>query len=691
MRLPQLYSNIPKNEQIIGAFAGLDEKLVMSEGEFSELKNVSDRFYPAISTREPRGEVSATIEKPNGLYYKNHLFYVDGTKCYYNGEEVSGLTVTDGEKQLVGMGAYICIFPDKKIFNTATGEITEVNASYTQSGTITFKELSTDSVYTKITATGIGNTFKAHDGVKIEGVNDASFLIDGEPVTNVITEMDTNYIVVTASIQNTFSGAFEMSASGSNTLLSATGIGADFKANDIVKIIGSMDDALNVKDKNVVSRTDNQVVISGAFPSKTFTQGGALTIEPYYSGSDKTKISGTNLNTIFAEGDVVTISGCSVSAVNGSHEIVQAGNDYILINVTLTSKTTQNSGMTITRTKHKIANGILKRTGFTRSSGITFSRESQDFDYVCEHNNRLWACNSLNHEIYASKLGDPTNWNCYEGISTDSYTVTVGSDGVFTGCVSHMGYVLFFKEQSIHIMYGSKPANFQLNTTIAPGVREGCSKSLVVVNETLFYVARNGVYSYDGAIPQKVSDNILSDISDAVCSQQDNRYYMSCLKDGERALLVYDPQYRIWDVEDDTEFKFAAYGDGKLHFIDGDNNLTTITGNRDELIWWSMDSGDIIASTLNEKYITRIKFYFLLEEGAEANIYIRYDMDPIWHRQGTIYSTTKKTYTIPIMAQRCYKFRWKIEGKGQIKVIACGYTVEGGSELNGTIQSQFRR
>lgn len=669
----------------------MNEKLVIDEGEFAELQNVSDRFYPAIATRQPRGVVSKAITKPNGLYYKNHLFYVDGTKCYYNDQLVSGLTVTDGEKKLVGMGAYICIFPDKKIFNTATGEITTVNATYTQSGTITFKELSTDSVYTKITASNIGNTFKAHDGVKISGVNDPSFMIDGEPATKTITEIDTGYIVVTASIQTTFTGSFEMSASGSNTLLSATGIGNDFKVNDIVKVLGSVDEALNVQDKNVVSRSANQVVISGSFPSKTFTQGGALTIEPYFTGSDKTKISGTNLNTVFAKGDVVTISGCTVSGVNGSHEIVQAGTDYILIDLTLTAKTTQSSGVTITRTKHKLDNGILKRTGFTVASGITFTRESQDFDFVCEHNNRLWACNSLNHEIYASKLGDPTNWNCYEGISTDSYTATVGSDGEFTGCISHMGYVLFFKEQSIHIMYGAKPSNFQLNTTIAPGVRKGCSKSLCVVNETLFYVGRNGVYSYDGAIPQKVSDNIVSELSDAVAGQQDNHYYLSCLKDGKQSLLVYDPQYKLWDVEDDTRFKYAAYGDGMLHFIDGANQLTTITGDRDEIIWWSMDSGDIVASDLNQKYISKIRFYFSMDVGAEADIYIQYDMDPLWHRQGTVHSITKKTYTVPILAQRCYKFRWKIEGKGQMKLLACAYTVEGGSEINGNVQSFFRR
>ena len=385
------------------------------------------------------------------------------------------------------------------------------------------------------------------------------------------------------------------------------------------------------------------------------------------------------------------ISGCSNSAVNGSFEILQAGTDYILIQADMATTITQASGITITRTKAKYDTAIVKRTAFTRSSGITFKRQSQSFDFVCEHDNRLWGCNSLNHEIYASKLGDPTNWNCYEGVSTDSYTVSVGSDGDFTGCISHMGYVLFFKEQYIHMMYGNKPANYQLNTKVSTGVRKGCSDSLEVVNETLFYVGRNGVYSFDGAIPQKVSDNILSDISEAKASQQDNHYYLSCMKDGVQTLLVYDPDKKIWDVEDDTEFQFAAYGDGVLYYIDADDNLTTITGDNDDIIWWSIESGDLIESSLNEKYISRAKFHMLLEAGAEADIFFRYDEDPIWHRKGTIHSIKRTTYTLPILAQRCNKFRWKMEGKGRAKLLAMGVTVEGGSEINGSLQSWYRR
>lgn len=691
MRLPFINSYPQKTQRAVGAFKGLNENLVNGTAEFSKMENCSDRFYPAIATRAPRGTTLRTFSTPNGLYYKNHLFYVDGTTCYYNGNVVSGLTVTNGKKQIVGMGAYIVIFPDKKIFNTATGEVTAIEASYTQSGTITFKELSTDSVFTKITATNIQNVVKQYDGIEIAGVSDDSFKLDGGPVTKTITEIGTNYIVVTASIQNTYTGDCEILASSSSLRINGDGIQDKFKVNDEVKVIGCIDSALNVKDAKVTSKGTGYIVVNKTFPAKTHTQSGTMTFEPYYSGSDKTKISGGGLANKFSEGDVVTIAGCSSSAYNTSKTILQAGTNYILVDGTLSAAFTQASGVTITRTKYKADDIIVKRTAFTQASGITIKRKCHDMDFICEHNNRLWGCNSLTHEIYASKLGDPTNWNCYEGLSTDSYTVTVGSDGDFTGCISHSGYVLFFKENSIHVMFGAKPANFQLNSKNMPGVRKGCEASLQVVAETLYYVGRNGVYAYDGAVPLKISNNILSELTAAVACQQDNKYYLSCQKDGVQTVLVYDPKYQIWDVEDHARFQFATYGDGALYYIDGNKKLTTITGDNDEQIWWTLESGDLTESSLNEKYISRAQFNFLLEQGAEVNIYFRYDDDPMWEKKGTIYCTKRTTYTLPIIARRCNRFRWRMEGKGQMKLFAMAINVEGGSEINGSLQPWKRR
>jgi len=690
MKLPFLRAAVGKTQRTVGQWGGLDERLIIGDSSMSKMKNMSTRFYPAIATRAPRGTAQRTINNPRGLYHKNGLFWISGTRCYYKGNVV--MTVTDGDKQIVGMGAYICVFPDKKIYNTKTGEVTNVDATYTQSGAIRFEELSSDSAFTKITAPGIHKSFKQYDGVKFDGVNDKAFVVDGEGATKVITEIGTDYIVVSAVIQNGWTGKARFTASGGGTRIEGTGIHDNFNANDVIKTVGCKDDALNLSGKTVTSKGTNHIVVNAPFPARSFSQSGVTTFSPYYSGSSLTRIFCEAMGSRFSEGDVVTIAGCTGGAAsfNGSKVVRGAGTGYILVDGSLTTTISQVSGITIRRTAFEQTGVTVKRTSFTRTSGITIKRQSQSFDYVCEHDNRLWACSSANHEIYASKLGDPTNWNCYEGISTDSYTVTVGSDGDFTGCASHMGYVLFFKEQSISVMYGNKPSNFQLNNRQMPGVKTGCSRSLCVVNETLYYVGRDGVYQYDGAAPRKISDTILSELAEAVASQQDGKLYLSCLKGGERTLLVYDPRYQVWDEEDETRFKFAAYGDGILYYIDGEDALRTITGDEKSVIDWNIESGDLRENRLEQKWISKVMFNFWLASGSEADIYFQFDEDPLWHRAWTVHSVVNKTYNIPIVPQRCSRFRWRIEGKGQMKLLAMGVTVEGGSEINGNIRSWYR-
>ena len=107
--------------------------------------------------------------------------------------------------------------------------------------------------------------------------------------------------------------------------------------------------------------------------------------------------------------------------------------------------------------------GVLENS-FTQASGLKIKRKVPDMDFLTECENRLWGCSSKNHEVYASKLGDPLNWNVFEGISTDSYAATIGSDGDFTAAATYSGYALFFKEHTIHKVYGNKPSNIQIQT-----------------------------------------------------------------------------------------------------------------------------------------------------------------------------------------------------------------------------------
>ena len=194
-------------------FGGLDRRPGSGAGSLEHMENLWSSGYPALETRPLRRTVTQ-LTKPNGMTEKDGLFWVDGTALYVNGAK-TGLVLTDSRKQLVSMGAYLLIFPDKKYINTqdltdfgsmenvraTTGEVTftlcdgtgESLGSYA-AGTEAPQEPRTGDlwldtersesvmrrydgstwtalteVYTKIAAVGVGLGFRAGDGVTVAG------------------------------------------------------------------------------------------------------------------------------------------------------------------------------------------------------------------------------------------------------------------------------------------------------------------------------------------------------------------------------------------------------------------------------------------------------------------------------------------------------------------------------------------
>ena len=70
-----------------------------------------------MSSRKKRGRVRE-LQEPAGLLGRDALALVEGGRLYYNGYPTPIEGLKEGEKQLVSMGAYICIFPDKLYYNT---------------------------------------------------------------------------------------------------------------------------------------------------------------------------------------------------------------------------------------------------------------------------------------------------------------------------------------------------------------------------------------------------------------------------------------------------------------------------------------------------------------------------------------------------------------------------------------------
>ena len=97
-------------------FPGLDRREAARAGGFREMKNLCSEGWPALRTRPCRG-LAATVTAPGGLTAKDALIWVDGGRIHINGLAV-GPELTEGEKELVSMGAYLIVFPDKVFLNT---------------------------------------------------------------------------------------------------------------------------------------------------------------------------------------------------------------------------------------------------------------------------------------------------------------------------------------------------------------------------------------------------------------------------------------------------------------------------------------------------------------------------------------------------------------------------------------------
>ena len=136
--MPQLPAM--KNEyirrQFTDSFSGYRRRLKIEEGELFDCRNLSTAHYPLLSNRKRRGLVG-TLDAPGGLLAKEKLCWVDSGALWYGGEKTALDCLSPGQKQLVSMGAYICVFPDKLYYNTAEPtDFGSMEASYTSVGSV---------------------------------------------------------------------------------------------------------------------------------------------------------------------------------------------------------------------------------------------------------------------------------------------------------------------------------------------------------------------------------------------------------------------------------------------------------------------------------------------------------------------------------------------------------------------------
>lgn len=656
MKLPIL-TELETTRDMIDVFKGYNHNLRIGEGEFYDMENLTSTYYPVLSPRERRG-LYDMIHHPQALIEKGSLCYVDGSAFIVNNYKVEmGLSTDpkDYPKNLVSMGAYVIIMPDKKYINIA--DITDfgnIEASFTSKSTVTFEICKVD-----------GTSYDKYQNT--------------EPT---ITE--------------------EMK-----------------KGDEEIPLW---------LDTSSTPHALKQYSLSSEMWS---------TIPTTY-----VKISAAGIGKAFKDYDGVTISGIEIEQLkdlNNTMIIWKRDDDYIVVTGIIDFVTKQ-------------------------EAPININRQMPNMDFIIESGNRLWGCRygvALNgevvNEIYASKLGDFKNWNCFMGISTDSYAATVGTDGQFTGAITHGGSPLFFKENYMHKVYGNFPANFKISDLACRGVQKGSHKSLAIVNEVLYYKSRTAICAYDGSLPKEISYPLGNvPYSNAVAGSHGNKYYISMFDDTDSSvrwinplisgsmlyvqqsfcttqkegtlcidvwerptvsngeltitqaytakaiqnnlyidkendiyanrwhLFVYDTEKGLWHREDNTHVDDFCSCKGELYYIDhADQCVKTMfgTGSLDShKVKWMAETGLIGVDHPDKKYISKINLRMSLVLNSRVSVWIKYDADEEWSFLFRMNGTSLQSFTVPIKPKRCDHLRLRIEGEGEAKIYSISKTIEQGSD-----------
>ena len=575
----------PRSAQTMDVFGGYNHNIRIQENEFYDMKNLTSDQAPVLSPRKPRG-LYVTGNSIQGMIAKDSLCYVDGRYFVINEYRVDMGLSSDPEdcpKQMVSMGAYVIIMPDKKYFNTADfSDYGNIEAEYTSATDVSFIPCKLDG------------TEYTPDYIQPDAPTEAE---------NMALWMDTS---VSPHSLKQYSSAMDSWTGVETTYIKirCSGIGKAFRQYDGVTISG-------LKDQ----------------------ENGQL------------------------------------QAINGAAIVYGQEEDALIVI------------------------GILDAS-VSLDVPVTISRKMPAMDFVIENDNRLWGCRyGLNNdgevvnELYSCKLGDFRNWNCFMGISTDSYYVSLGSDGQFTGAITHAGYPLFFKENCLHKVYGQIPANFQVQTTACRGVQKGCSRSMAIVNEILYYKARHAVCAYDGSLPTDASAALGEDrYEDATAAAHGNKYYISMKKtgSGERSLFVYDTAKGLWHVEDDLPARLFCSCRDELYCATEDHRIIAMLGSGEQyepLVPWMFETGILGGSLPEKKYLVKLNIRLVLEYGSSLQILAQYDSVGPWENLGFITGTDLRSFTIPVKPRRCDHLRLRVEGEGKGIVFSITKTYTQGSDV----------
>lgn len=668
MYLPRISAERRKRQKQNIQFGGLNRTRAVNEGELSDATGVSARLWPCLATRTGRTLERETAQG-SALFAWGKLISVEGAELRYGGEVVG--TVTPGEKQFAVVNTKLCIFPDKKYLDLTTREMGDLQAEV-------------------VNAEGLNVTFTA-DSITLEADETMeSFqgkVLDVRPTESWVRSLKdkrdygyTHYLEVfddlvwdpdsetwekTGGTEEWLMQISGNSLVGKKVLLKETGVAGGFALNlKTIKDIAYINDSGSLAREflvfedygeyakqgvyGIITNVEKEDVSQKDYDGDYYAYFLTITVEVHNA-----EVGNRTLDGLFKPGDRVTVSGCA-----------KAGNNH----ETLEVKSVEEQTLTFVTTEGQKP----PFTAATETGKVSVCRKVPDLDFICESGNRLWGVSNKDKTIYASALGDPTNFYIYDGATVGnsmlSYAVPVGTDGDFTAICAYGSNVLCWKEHCLHKVLGTMPANYEVFTSQIAGVQAGSAGSLQIINEVLYYKGREGVYAYTGSTPQLISAKLAPvEYGEAVAGHTGTSYVISMKRTdtGVWETLSYGTDTGLWLKEtEDEALAFANLG-GALYLLTPTGIL--LRGGEtdgDGPVPWEATFTPFHETVHNKKGYSRLLLRLELGEGAWAEADVSTDNGPfrtVW----TGHAPCPVSQVIPIRPGRCDRFQVRLRGEGR--------------------------
>ena len=644
MRFPQMRP-ISKSRQVTSVFGGYNHNPVIGDGEWWDMENMTSDHYPLLSP--DLGVKSEDLDygiygavSNNGLCYVRQGSFAEPPVFVIHRETKQitkdiGLKAAEGNN-LVAMGAYVIVLPDKKWVNTADG--TWGNIEYTAN---------VSRIYARMCTKDGENLGAASVGPKPESANDGDRWIDRSVFPPIIKRWSSDaklWIEEKGYIKICIKPGTEGKLDGFEGEVKF-----DFKVNGKVVADGTLGD---VKAGDVLEADPVSWVYNGPGNGYIYIEKNPV-LEKIVTDSDKSQSivipgivgNGSNLKWV----DFAFRNGYTWGrSVPDMDFVIESGNRLWGCKF----GETETSGF---------VNEIYASKLGDFKSWYSFKGTSAD-SYAAS----VGADGPFTGAI--SYNGRPVFFkeNCmiqvYGAYPAQYQVNTIECKGIQFGCAESAAVVnnrLYYWSRDGVCMYdGSLPVTISAplgNLALPSAIGGGADDKYYVMpkggRQAFVFDTRRSLWHTVDA----------HGTGTASCCEHDNDLYIFLVNGVNGA----DP-YPYTTVN-------RMRGKG-----------LAVNSEPEEIapVNWMVESGDIGLTTPDAKYISRLDVRMSLAEGSEVTFSVKYDFEEEWIHLATMTGTSLRSFDVPIRPKRCDTMRLRIEGTGDANIYSITKIIEQGGDVH---------